>query len=106
MDDLTEGILHVLCLSDFVVSPFPMKAQHRNSILVYDTGVDLTVAVVVRDHFSAARKAHNRSVEFPVVGLEGLSITADAVVPLDGTHDSERRRSTAPAAKLDMVAAR
>src|SRR5438309_3786353 len=106
MDDPSESVLHVFRLLDLVIRPLPVKAKHRDSILVHDAGIDLAVAIVICDHLAAAREGDDGSPELAVVGFETFSIASHAVVAFDVAHESGCGRPTSSAAELDMVAPR
>src|SRR5262249_44660329 len=106
VDNLAEGVLHVLRLLDLVIRPFPVKAQHRNSISVDDARVDLAIAIVVCNHLAAAGEAHDRAPKFPVIAFESFSVAAYAVVALDIAHESEGGGGATSTTQLDVVSAR
>src|SRR5215471_10588660 len=98
VDNLSESVLHVLRLLDLVIGPFPVKAQHRNSVLVDNARVDLAIAIVVCNHLAPAREAQDRAPEFPVIAFESFSVATHSVIPFDVGHEWERRNPTTSAA--------
>src|SRR3989449_8656030 len=105
MDDRLEGLVHVLDLPDLVVRPLPMKAQHGDAPAVHRVGVDLAVAVVVRDLLAASGEPDYRAIVATVHVLEVLPVAPAARIALDPAHEPGRRL-LAPAPHLDVVAAR
>src|SRR3989454_264282 len=72
-DERPERLLHVFHLLVFVIRPLPVESQHGDAPPVHRAGVDLAVAVVVRDHLAAAREADRGAVVAAVVVLELLA---------------------------------
>ena len=105
VDDLTEGPLHVARLPAFVVAPLKAEAQDGNTPAIDDAGVDLAVAVGIRDHLASARKADHGAVVSAVVRLEAAAPAAARGIPLDGAQHSEARHPAA-ATRLDVIPAR
>src|SRR3989442_6435149 len=104
MDDCLEGLVHVLDLPDLVVRPLPMEAQHGDAPAVHRIGVDVAVAVVVRNLLAASGEADHRAIGATVRVLEVLPVTPAARVPLDPAHEAGGWL-IAPAPYLDVVAA-
>src|SRR5216117_2739807 len=82
-DERPEGLLHVLHLLVLVVGPLPMEPRNGDAPPVYHVRVDLAVAVVVGDHFAAAREADRGAVVAAVVVLELLAVAAPGGVTLN-----------------------
>src|SRR5213592_1567926 len=74
---------HVLHLLVLVVGPLPMEPRNGDAPPVYHVRVDLAVAVVVGDHFAAAREADRGAVVAAVVVLELLAVAAPGGVTLN-----------------------
>src|SRR5206468_11172365 len=81
-DERPEGLLHVLHLLVLVVGPLRMEPRNGDAPPVYHVRVDLAVAVVVGDHFAAAREADRGAVVAAVVVLELLAVAAPGGVNL------------------------
>src|SRR5712671_1112701 len=105
MDQRSEGLLHVPNLVVLVVGPLPVKAQHRNPILVLHDRIDLAIALVVRDHLSTPGEIDLRAIIAAVVFLEGFPISAAAGIALDSTHEAVTGRIQS-ATDLDVIPAR
>src|SRR6185437_8391962 len=82
-----ERLLHVLALEILVIGPFPVEAQDRNAPLVDGAGIELAVAVLVRDHLAPSREPDVRAVVLPVVRLELLPVSTSAGIRLDSTEE-------------------
>jgi hypothetical protein len=82
-----------------------MEAKDRDAPLVHHGGIELGVALVVRDLLAAAREADRRAVIAAIIVLQLRAVPAGVRIILDSAHESVRRRSH-PAADLDVVAAR
>src|SRR5690349_22879755 len=90
-----------------------MEAQHGNSPLVDDRGIDFAVAVRIWNHLAASGEVHGCAVETTVIVFQFLSVPAERVRPsgdLDarvvvdaGTEPGVRHPPSA--AKLDVIAA-
>src|SRR3989442_13705899 len=104
-DERPERLLHVLHLLVLMVRPLPMEAQHRNTPTVHRAGIDLAVAVVVRDHLAATGESDRGAVVAAVVVLELLPVAAARRVAMDAAHEPVGRRVGA-APDLDVVTAR
>ena len=63
-NNLLERFLHVPGLQNFVLAPLEVEAQHRNAPLIDDVRIDLAVAILVGNHFAAAREMDFAAVEF------------------------------------------
>src|SRR5581483_3222019 len=63
LDNFSKRILHMLGLQNFVLTPFEMEAQHRNAPLVDNIGINLAIAVFVRNHLSAAGEVNFAAVK-------------------------------------------
>src|SRR5439155_22008394 len=96
----------MLRLLDLVIRPFPVEAKHRYSILIDNSRIDLTVTVVIGDHFTTAGEADHRPPKPAIVVLEICAVATGAVITLDTGHESEGRRCAAAAAKFDVISAR
>src|ERR1041385_8787735 len=91
----TEGFLHVPSHLDFVVTPLPMEAQHRNAPLIDGAGINFAVAVLVRNHLAAAGKSDERSIHFPAFLLQRSSVTFILSADSPEVADSGHRPATA-----------
>src|SRR5262245_20351493 len=106
VDNLAECVLHVLRLLDLVFLPLPVQAEHWNYKFVDDVRVDLAIAIVVCNHFAAAREAQDRAPEFPIIAFESFTVAAYAVVAFDIAHEWKRRNPTASTPELDVISTR
>ena len=76
LDNFLERLLHVFGLQNLVLAPFEMEAQHGNAPLIDGIGIDFAVAVLVRDHFAAARKVDIATVDFSQILLQFHAVAA------------------------------
>src|SRR5260370_42650793 len=103
-NDLPEGLLRVARLENFVITPLEVEPQHWDSPLIDHIRINLTVAVLIGDHFAAAGKLHKRAVRFADTALQFHSV-ATAENLLRPVSES-RRRHAAAASKFDVAAPR
>ena len=89
-DDGAKSFLHILCHLDFVITPLPVKAQHRNAPLVDCVGIDIAVTVLVGNHLATAFEADKSSVHTAALLLQieavPLELIAHAVKLADTWH--------------------
>ena len=88
-----------------VIRPLPVKAKHRNPILVLHDGIELAVALVIRNHLAPTREIDRGAVVAAIVVLEGFPVTAARRIALDSTHESVTGRVQATS-DLDVISAR
>ncbi len=91
LDDLFEGLLHVLGLQDLILAPFEVEPQNRNAPLIDNLRIDLAIAVFVRNHFAAAREVDLAAVELAQILLH-LDAIAAAQQLLGDTRPARPRR--------------
>src|SRR5579863_656623 len=100
--DGTVSFLHVARHFDFVVAPFPVKAEDRNAPLVDYVRIDFAIAVFVGNHLATTRETDVGAIFFPAFLFEGDTvafIVVAQVVPV--AHAGH----AAPAAELGVVPA-
>src|SRR5437762_3564715 len=76
VDERLEGLVHVLDLPHLVVRPLPMEAQHGDAPAVHRVGVDLAVAVFVRNLLAPSGEPDRRAIVATVHILEVLPVAA------------------------------
>src|SRR2546426_10654857 len=96
VDDRLEGLVHVLHLLDLVVRPLPVEAQDGDAPAVHCIGVDLVVALVVRNLLDASGEADYRAIVATGRVLEVLPVAPIAPVALDLAHEACRRLMAPP----------
>src|SRR6185437_9325467 len=104
LDDVLERLLHVLGLQDLVLAPLEVKTQHGNAPLIDGVGIDLTIAVFVRDHFAASGETDVSAINFAKILLQLGAISA-AEYALRTRQDAGARLIAA-AAELNVIATR
>src|SRR5438094_4778594 len=102
LDDGCEGLLHVPRLLPFIVCPFKVKPQYRDAPFIHNVWVNLTVAMMVGNHFSASGKSHESTVIFASTLFQFFSIAVPGGRPMEGPH----LWHPITASDLNMVAAR
>ena len=90
-------------LLDFVVAPLEVEAQHRNAPFVHYVGIDLAVAVLIRDHLAASGEVNVGAVNLAQVALQFHTVTA-AQNAL-GAAEHAGPRHAAPAPDFDVISA-
>src|SRR6185437_3770153 len=104
LDDVLERLLHVLGLQDLVLAPLEVKTQHGNAPLIDGVGIDLTIAVFVRDHFAASGETDVSAINFAKILLQLGAISA-AEYALRTRQDAGARLIAADA-ELNVIATR
>src|ERR1700730_8267173 len=68
-----ESFLHVLRHLDFIVAPVPVEAQHRDAPLIDDVGIEIAIAVLIRNHLASTAKSDVSAIAAAAALLEGRS---------------------------------
>src|SRR5450759_351771 len=105
LHERAKSLLHVANLVVLVVGPLPMEAEHGNSVLVLHDRIELSIALVVRNHLPPTGEVDACAIVAAVVFLEGLAIPAARGRALDSAPESVAGRIQ-PATDFDVVAAR
>src|SRR5690606_1207915 len=74
MDNLLEGILHVFRLFYFVVAPFIVETQNRDTPFIYSVGIYFAVIVFTRYRLTTACHTKGSTIEISVVIFQGSAI--------------------------------
>ncbi|MNY64035.1 hypothetical protein D3C86_2010820 [compost metagenome] len=76
MDHLLESIMHVLRLFDFIIRPFVMEAQYRNTEFIHHIRIDLAVVVVIRHCLTTTGHTDVSAIETTVIFFQRGAVAA------------------------------
>src|SRR5450631_1214608 len=101
-DNLAESLLHVFRHFDFVVAPLPVEAKHGNPPFVCRVRINVAIAVLVGNHFTAASEA-----DVDAIGVAASLLEADAIALSEIAHAVKfaHSRHGLPAAEFNVISA-